>query len=233
MSNQIPDVFQQLDIEIANRPGTFNDYLQENLPLVYINVREYPASYNNVRACPLPYESVKKYLQRGIDWMWYLFNNPGEYTRCNFSLLDETELTYLLKEMPEMGCCIQWRNVLPEEKKQILLAYHPQWAESRDELKKLSSLHWVKLLILHPEYGFIAPWQKFSGKDWQKLLSEHPEFAQHCDFNLLEVDDWEVLLINQVRFFSFCPAELRKKFSPKTLYELFTCYPEIKNLWEK
>ena len=126
MSNQIPDVFQRLDIEIANRPSTFNDHLQEKLPLVYINVREYPASYHNVRACPLPYESVKKYLQRGIDWMWYLFNNPGEYNRCNFSMLDETELTYLLKEMPEMGCCIQWRNVLPEEKKQILLAYHPQ-----------------------------------------------------------------------------------------------------------
>jgi len=86
---------------------------------------------------------------------------------------------------------------------------------------------------LHPEYGFIAPWQKFSGQDWQKLLSEHPEFAQHCDFNLLEVEDWEVLLINQIRFFPFCPAELRKKFSPETLYELFSSYPEIKNLWEK
>ena len=233
MSNQIPDVFQLLDIEIANRPSTFNDHLQENLPVVYINVNGYPAHCNNVKESLLPYESIKEYLPSGIDWMWYLFNNPGEYQRCDFAMLDETELTFLLKEMPEMGCCTQWRNILPEEKKQILLAYHPQWAENREELERLSAVHWVKLLTLHPEYGFLAPWHKFSGQNWQKLLSEHPEFARHCDFNLLEVTDWEVLLINQIRFFPFCPAELHKKFSPAARYELFACYPEIKNLPEQ
>ena len=219
-----PDLFQQLDIDIYNRYSCFRDYLARELPIFYTNAGE---------ERPIPYNRVKQYLRSGIDWMRYLNNNPAEYHRCDFSAMDDIVLTFLLRENPELHCCIDWQNMLPQEKQQLLLAYHPEWAQNADDLLNLSGVHWVKLLIIHPQYGFLAPWQKLSGNDWQKLLCERPEFAQHCNFDLLTVENWEKLLIRQIRFLPFCPTELRGNFSEEVVEELFSLYPEIQTIWEK
>lgn len=224
MKKQFPDLFQQLDIEIRSRNSCFMDFLTEKLPVFY---------FNSGKEAPMPYNMVKKYLLKSIDWMWYLLNNPSEYKRCDFSTMDDVELTYLLREKPELHCCIDWQNMLSQEKQQLLLAYHPEWTQNCDDLRTLSGEHWVKLLTLHPEYGFLAPWQKLSGDDWQQLLCERPKFAQYCNFDMLNVRNWEKLLIRQIRFLSFCPTEFRRKFSSEVLEELFSLYPEIQTIWEK
>lgn len=217
-----PDLFQQLDIEIMRKNSSYMVYMQETLPLHYDR---------NGKELPLPYEKIKKFLLEGIDWMWYLFNNPAAAEFCDFSRLDEAELTYLLREKPEMKTCVDWKNVLPETKKQLLLAYHPEWAENRKQLDTLSGQHWLKLLCLHPEYHFLAPWDKFTGDYWQALLCKHPDFAGHCDFRLLTIENWEDLLTDQIRFLPFCPAAIRNDLSVEKREELFALYPEIQALW--
>ena len=219
------NLFQQIDVEIHNRESCLMEYLldlMDEFPIYY---------YDTGKKRPIPYNRIKDYLQRGIDWMWYLDNNPAEYHRCDFSMLDEAELTYLLLQKPELHYCVYWKNVLSQEKQQLLLSWHPEFTQNVDDLLNLSGEHWAKLLTLHPQYGFLAPWQKLSGDDWQKLLCEQPEFAQYCNFDLLNVENWETLLVNQIRFLSFCPPELRVNFSPEVLDKLFAEYPEIETIW--
>ena len=48
-----------------------------------------------------------------------------------------------------------------------------------------------------------------------------------------KVENGEKLLVSQIRFLSFCPAELRVKFSPEKVEELFILYPEVQTIEEK
>ena len=223
MCHAKPDMFQQIHAAVWNRESRFIEYLRDHCPLIF---------YHTGEECPLPYAQVREYLQNGTDWMFYLLNNPAEYRRCDLSRLDETELTYLLMERPAFHCCVDWRNILPTEKRQILLALHPQWANTGEELKELSGSHWQKLLTVHSEYGFMAPWHKLSGDQWQKLLCEHPDFARHCDFSKLSAENWEALLECRIRFLSLCPVHIREKFSPDAVERIFALYPEIAAAWE-
>lgn len=223
MGHRKPDMFQKIHSEVLNRKSSYIEYLHDHLPLIYCNTGD---------ECPLPYAQVEEYLRTGTDWMFYLLNNPAEYRRCDLSRLDETELTYLLMESPAFHCCIDWRNILPTEKRQILLALHPQWANTGEELKELSGPHWQKLLTVHPEYGFMAPWHKLSGDQWQKLLCERPDFARHCDFSKLSVENWEDLLEYQIRFLPLCPVRIREEFAVNAVERIFTLYPEVAAVWD-
>ena len=172
----------------------------------------------------MPYETAKPYLKTPIDWMWYLIDAPQEYRNCDFSLLSDLELYFLLRERAELALAIPWQN-MKTEYKELLLAYHPELAASVDELQSLSGDHWQKILQIKPEYAILSPWQKFSGNNWQVILEEHPEFARYCNFSLLSTENWSDLLKKQIRFFPFCPAEIRKNISENDRNELFMLYP--------
>lgn len=193
----------------------------------YLDWQQENAIYNNGgKVCSAPYHLVLPYLKTSIDWMWYLLDAPGEYQKCDFSLFNDLELYFLLRERTELALVIPWKN-MKQEYKNLLLAYHPELAENPGELQTLSGNHWQKILQVRPKYAIFCPWQKFSGNNWQVVLEEHPEFARYCDFLLLSAENWAELLKKQIRFLPFCPPEIKNEISEEDKKELFALYPEI------
>ena len=184
---------------------------------------------NSGKACAVPYRTAKPYLKSAIDWMWYLIDAPTEYLHCDFSKFSDLELYFLLRERAELALVVPWQNMAAGYKN-LLLAYHPELAENFAELQELSGAHWQKILQIKPEYAIYCPWQKLSGNNWQVILEMHPELARYCDFSLLSTDNWAELLKKQISFLPFCPEKIRKNISEDDQNELFTLYPEIKNI---
>ena len=205
--------FAQYEREIHSRESCYLEWQSEC------------AVYDNSgKACAAPYKTAVPFLKSAIDWMWYLIDAPAEYLHCDFSKFSDLELYFLLRERAELAIVVPWQN-MAEEYKNLLLAYHPELADSVAELQELSCNHWQKILQIKPEYEIYCPWQKLSGNNWQVILEEHPEFARNCNFSLLSTENWSDLLKKQIRFFPFCPAEIRKNISENDRNELFMLYP--------
>lgn len=96
----------------------------------YLDWQQENAIYNNGgKVCSAPYHRALPYLKTSIDWMWYLLDAPGEYQKCDFSLFNDLELYFLLRERAELALVIPWKN-MKQEYKNLLLAYHPELAEN-------------------------------------------------------------------------------------------------------
>ena len=211
--------FAQYESEIHSRESCYLEWQSEC------------AVYDNSgKACAVHYQTVKQYLKRPVDWMWYLIDAPAEYRHCDFSKFSDLELYFLLRERAELALVVPWQN-MAEEYKNLLLAYHPELADSVAKLQELSGAHWQKILQIKPEYEIYCPWQKLSGNNWQVILEKHPELARYCDFSKLTVENWQVLLEKQIRFLPFCPHTVREAFSDDVKTELFILYPEIKEFF--
>ena len=210
--------FAQYESEIHSRESCYLQWQSEC------------AVYDNTgKACAVPYEIAAPFLKSSIDWMWYLIDAPAEYSRCDFSKFSDLELYFLLRERVELAFVAPWQN-MTEEYKNLLLAYHPELADSVAELQELSGTHWQKILQVKPEYALYCPWQKLSGNNWQVVLEEHPELARYCDFSKLSIENWQGLLTQQIRFLPCCPQAVRVAFSDDVKTELFILYPEIKEI---
>ena len=183
---------------------------------------------NSGKACAVPYETAAPFLKSTIDWMWYLIDSPVEYTRCDFSKFSDLELYFLLRERSELALAIPWRQ-MEDDYKNLLLAYHPELAQTITELQNLSGNHWQKILQIKPEYSIYCPWNKLSGDNWQAVLEEHPKLARNCDFGKLSIENWQELLKKQIRFINICPQPIKKAFSNQAKEELQTLYPETKS----
>ena len=189
------------------------------------------AVYDNLgKVCPIPYQIVKAYLKQPIDWMWYLIDAPQEYQTCDFSRFNDLLLYFLLRERVELAKVVPWQK-MKEEYKNLLLAYHPELAESITELQNLSGNHWQKILQVQPKYHIYCPWQKLSGDNWQVILEEHPELSRYYNFSLFSIENWAELLKKQIRFLAVCPTKIINEIPNDDMNELFILYPEIKNIW--
>ena len=211
--------FAQYEREIHSRESCYREWQSEC------------AVYDNSgKACAAPYKTAVPFLKSSIDWMWYLIDAPQEYRNCDFSKFSDLELYFLLRERVELAFVAPWQN-MTEEYKNLLLAYHPELADSVAELQELSGTHWQKILQVKPEYAIYCPWQKLSVSNWQVVLEERPELAGHCDFSKLSIENWQGLLEKQIRFLPFCPQTVREAFSDDKKNELFILYPEIKEIF--